>query len=154
MFHSSNPTLFGRPMSVLAESRALRSTVSELRSVCLSLMGRTPRAFVDADRALTDFSGRLSSYFDAKESSAHFRTIVEECPSLGERASSVVQNHESLKQSVSWVLGLTARANATRLARHIGTVLDKFERHEDAESELLQDFFLMAGEKTDREVRS
>ncbi len=154
MFHSSNPSLFGRPTSVRSESRALRSTVSELRSVCVSLLGRGPRAFVDADRALADFAGRLSTYFDAGQAAPYFKTIVEECPSLGARATSIERDHQHLKQSVDWVRGLTNRANPTRLARHIGTVLDRFEEHEDAEKALLQDFFLRAGEAANREVRS
>jgi hypothetical protein len=154
MFHSSNPSFFGRPTGVSSESLALRSTVSELRGVCLSLLRRGPRAFVDADRALADFAGRLSSYFDAGQGAPYFKTIVEVCPSLGARATSIEQDHEALMQSVDWVRGLTARANATRLARHIGGVLDRFEEHERAETALLQDFFLCAGEEANGEVRT
>lgn len=153
MFHSSNPSLFGRPTSVRSESGALRSTVSELRRICLALLSRGPRAFVDADRALAEFAGRLSSYFDAGQATPYFKIIVEECPSLGARATSLEQDHESLKQSVDWVRGLSTRANPTRLARHIGGVLDRFEEHEHAETALLQDFFLRAGEEANREVR-
>lgn len=153
MFHSVNPSFFGRPLGVISGSRSLRSTVSELRGVCLSLMGRTPRAFVDAHRALSDLSVRLSGYFDSHESAEHFKAIAEECPSLRARADTVEQGHEDLKESVTLLRDLVRHANASRLARRIGRVLDRLEQHEHAESELLQEFFLRAGERTNREVR-
>ena len=145
MFHSTNPSLFGRPAPVLSGSRELRLSVLELRRVCVSLMGRTPRAFVEADTALTDLFSRLSVYFEAVENNAYFHTIAQECPSLRDRASAVEGEHENLKQSVSSLRDLAWNANATRLARHIGSVLDRLEQHENAETELLQDFFLRAG---------
>ena len=153
MFHSTNPSLFGRPASVLSESHGLRLSVSELRRVCMSLMSRTPRAFGEADSGLSELSSRLSAYFNVVESNAHFRAIAEECPSLRNRASAVEKEHEDLKQSVTWLRDLALHANATRLARRIGSVLDRLEQHEHAEKELLQDFFLRAGEAEHRALR-
>src|ERR1051325_4676206 len=135
MFHSMNPSLFGRPASVLSESRRLRSSVLELRRVCVSLMGRTPRAFVEADAGLTDLFRRLSVYFDIAENEAYFHAIAEECPSLRDRSSAVGREHEDLKHSVSSLRDLACHANATRLAKHIGSVLDRLEQHENAETE-------------------
>ncbi len=154
MFHSANPTLFGRQAIVRSEYRGLRLSVLELRRICVSLMGRTPRAFVEADGALSDLSSRLSVYFDAVENHTYFETIGQECPSLQGRAGAVWKEHEDLKQSVSSLRDLAWHANATRLARHIGSVLDRLEQHENAETELLQDFFLRAGEAGSRQVRS
>ena len=153
MFHSTNPSLFGRPASVLSESRGLRLSVLELRRVCVSLMGRTPRAFVEADTGLSDLFTRLSVYFDIAENDANFQAIAQECPSLRDRASAVGREREDLKQSVSSLRDLAWHANATRLARHIGSVLDRLEHHENAETELLRDFFLRNGEPGSREVR-
>jgi len=116
-------------------------------------MGRTPRAFVEADSALTDLSSRLSVYFDVVMNNAHFQAIALECPSLRDRASAVGREHEELKQSVGSLRDLAWHANATRLAKHIGSLLDRLEQHEDNEAELLQDFFIRAGEVTSREVR-
>jgi hypothetical protein len=146
VFHSTNPSFFGRPASVLSESRQLRLSVLELRRVCVSLMGRMPRAFVDADAGLSDLFRRLSVYFDIAENDAHFQAIAEECPSLRDRASAIGKEHEDLKHSVSSLRDLASRANATRLAKHIGSVLDRLEQHEIAETELLQDFFRRSGE--------
>src|ERR1041385_4548496 len=88
MFHSTNPSLFGRPATVRAECRGLRLTVLELRRVCVSLMGRTPRAFVEANCGLSDLFNRLAVCFDAVENHTYFETIRRECPSLpGDRKS-------------------------------------------------------------------
>jgi hypothetical protein len=116
-------------------------------------MGRTPRAFVEADSGLTDLFGRLSVYFDAVENHTYFETIGQECPSLRGRATAVQKEREDLKEVVSSLRDLAWHANATRLARHIGSVLDRLAQHENAETELLQDFFLRAGEANSREVR-
>jgi len=153
MFQSTNRSLFGRPASVLSESRGLRLSVLALRRVCVSLMGRTPRAFVEAGSGLSELSNRLSAYFNVVDNNAHFRAIAKECPSLRDRASVVEKEHEDLKQSVTSLRDLAWHANATRLAKHIGSVLDRFEQHEDAETELLQDFFLRAGEAGPRGAR-
>jgi hypothetical protein len=152
MFHSSNPSLFGRSMDVASQSHELRSTVSKLRSVCLSLLGREPPAFASARLGLSDLAGHMSVYFDTEKSAAHFKAIVEECPSLEAQARSVERNREDLKQSVAWLGGLVSHANATRLARHIGSLLDRFEKHEHTENELLQDFFRKSGEPASKRV--
>jgi hypothetical protein len=116
-------------------------------------MGRTPRAFVEADDALSDLSSRLSLYFDVVQNQTYFETIRRECPSLQGRAGAVEKEHADLKESVSSLRDLAWHANATRLARHIGSVLDRLEQNENAETELLQDFFLRVGEASSRQVR-
>jgi hypothetical protein len=146
VFHSKNPSLFGRPASVLAESLGLRLSVLELRRVCVSLMGRTPRAFVEADSGLADLFSRLSIYFDIAENDAYFQAMTLECPGLRDRANALGREHEDLKCSVGSLRDLAWSANATRLAKHIGSVLDRLQQHENAEAELLQDFFVRSGE--------
>lgn len=147
MFHSLNPSLFGRAADIASESRELRGTVSKLRSVCMSLLGREPRALAEARLSLSDLGRHLSAYFDANTSAGHFRAIVDECPSLEARAGSVERDRGDLKLSVIWLGDLVKHANATRIARHIGSLLDRFETHEQAERELLQDFFRSLGER-------
>jgi hypothetical protein len=149
MFHSSNPSLFGRPASVLCGANALQSTVFELRGACASLSSNAPHAFLSTFRLLSDFAGQLSGYFEATGSADHFDAISEECPNLGPRARVVQQGHEELRVSVAAAKSLGRGPDTIctlGFSRHVGRLLDDFEEHEHAERRLLQDFFLSAGD--------
>jgi len=149
MFHATNPTLFGRPESVLSRSRALQSTVSDLRRASSCLSSNLPDAYLTAFRLLSDVSGQLSGYFEAMESARYFDAIARECPSLEGRARVLERAHGHLKKSFSSANALARGGEkiCTRsLSAHIEDLLDEFAEHEQAEGELLQDFFLRAGE--------
>ena len=145
MFHSTNPSLFGRPDGVLSRVYALRASVITLRGVSVSLRGENSRAYVAAGRALGDFSATLSTYFDAEENGGYFAGIVDDCPDFKSRISSPEETHGHLRESIASVRRMATRAERSQmpaLARHIDRILDDLERHEHAENELLQDFFL------------
>ena len=148
MFHSSNPSLFGRPDSVLRGSRSIEYTVSELRGACTLLSSNVPHAFSATLHLLTYFSRQLSSYFDGAESSNHFDAIATGCPSLARRARVVERDHEALRKSFAAVekVGGLEKVCTLGLARHVTNLLDLFEEHEDAERLLLQDFFVRVGD--------
>jgi hypothetical protein len=150
MFHATNPTLFGRPESVLSGSRALQSTASELRGATGAMSSsNTPETFFAALRLLGNFSGQLSGYFEATESAPYFNAIARECPSLEVRARGLERAHEHLKKSFARASALARGGEkicVAGLSAHIDHLLDGFEQHEDAEGALLQDFFLRAGE--------
>ncbi|HVU05848.1 MAG TPA: hypothetical protein VHE30_29065 [Polyangiaceae bacterium] len=149
MFHETNPTLFGRPDSVLTGTRALQSTLSELRAANTCLAHNLPDAFFATRRLLSDFSTQLSGYFDVSESARHFNAIARECPSLEHRARVLERAHRLLKRSFA-----TAGEPALRrekvctlaFSARIDGLLEDFEEHEHAERELLQDFFNRIGE--------
>jgi len=149
MFHRANPSLFGRPDSVVRGSRALRSTASELREACASSSEGEPQAFLRTFRLLSDFSRQLSSYFDATTSANHFDAISEDCPSLASRARDVEWGHEELRASFAVTTtpgpGLATMCTLG-FSRHVADLLDRFEEHEHSERRLLQDFFLRTGE--------
>jgi len=143
MFHSSNPTLFGRPNGVLAETEALWRTLAGLRRVSGALLGSASQATIEARRLLATFSTNLSTYFDTAESRGYFGTIVAECPDLEDRVTAIGQAREDLQTSVTSVRRLAFRTeDSAELGRRIGGVVEGFEKHEHSESELLRRFFL------------
>jgi hypothetical protein len=145
MFHSFNPSLFGRPSGVLAETRALESSIAALRAVSVSLRELKDSARDDAGPVLADFAARLSVYFDAEEGGGYFETIAGGNSQLQSRVADLGDVHEKLRDSVS-----SARRKAhsssdydmANLGGHIDRIIDEFERHEDEERALLQEFFL------------
>lgn len=150
MFHSSNPTLFGRTGGVLGESEALRRTIGGLRRVSHELSENMAPATIEARRLLAALSTSLSRYFDASEASGYFATILAACPGLVERISTLCEDRERLQFSVTSVRRLAFRTtDAAELVLGIDGVLEGFEEHERSERELLQRFFLAGGKQID-----
>ncbi|HEX4337823.1 MAG TPA: hypothetical protein VH062_18060 [Polyangiaceae bacterium] len=142
MFHSSNPTLFGRPEGVLAETEALHSTLAGLRRVSNSLIGNVAQARIEARRLLATFSSVLARYFNGAESGAYFGAILAEYPHLAKRVSALGSSRADLQGSVTSVRRLAFRdADTAELGRRIDGVIDVFEEHERSEAALLRDFF-------------
>jgi hypothetical protein len=143
MFHSSHPTLFGRPAGVHSETEALRSTIAGLRRVSAFPLSYTPQATIETQSLLSDFSAALSTYFDAEEASGYFGMMTAEYPGLERQVVVLQQAHVDFRDAVASLRQLARDGTETAdLARRIGIVIDDFEQHEHAESDLLDDFFL------------
>jgi len=157
MFHTTNPTLFGRPQGVLSRRRALQSTLSDLRTANSCLSSNLPDAFFATLRLMSDFSSQLSGYFEVTESEGHFNAIARECPSLERRARVLEQAHDRLKESFATAISPAAgreKVCTLALSARIDGLLDDFEQHEQAEGELLRDFFQRAGEAASGEAEA
>jgi hypothetical protein len=153
MFHSANPTLFGRTDGVLGESEVLGRTISGLRRVSHDLSEDVGPATIEARRLLAALSTSLSSYFDAMEANGYFATIAAECPGLLERVHALCEDRERLQLSVTSVRRLAFRTtDAVELGLRIDGVLEGFEEHERSECELLQRFFLAGGKQSDNRL--
>ena len=150
MFHSANPSLFGRTEGVLGASEALRRTIGGLRRVSHELAGDAGPATIEARRLLAALSTSLSSCFDATEANGYFAAILAACPSLAERVRALCKDRARLQLSVTAVRRLAFRTtDAAALGLRIGGVLEGFEEHERSECELLQQFFLAGGKQID-----
>jgi hypothetical protein len=146
MFHSSNPTLFGRPPGVLADADALASAVSTLREVGISLQGGgiSARA-LSASHALTRISDHLSAYLDAEEGSGYLNAIGAQSALFRFRVNALETAHRELRDAVSsaeqWAAVLSD-SDAPEFGRRIANIVDQLEQHDEAERDLFQDFFL------------
>lgn len=143
MFHSQNPTLFGRPELVVAETEILRSTIGRLRLLCHLLQSEGSCSVLEARHLLSDFSAQLSVYFGAEEDNGYFGTITVDCPSLGPQVVALEHAHDELRDSVASLRRFARDEGETiELGCRIEHVLDGFEQHEHKENDLLQEFFL------------
>jgi hypothetical protein len=150
MFHSSNPTLFGRTEGVLGESELLSRTIGGLRRNSHELAENVDQANIEARRLLATLSTSLSAYFDAVEANGYFATIVADCPGLGQRVQALCEAREHLQLSVTSARRLAfCTTDAAELGQRIGGVLDGLEAHERSERDLLQRFFLSGGKRSD-----
>lgn len=145
MFHSNNPTLFGRPERIVAGAEALRSTILGLRRVSLSLLGAVPPSALEARGLLSDFSAQLSVYFGAEEhsDSGYYGTIGAGYPEVEGKVDGIERSHDELRDSVASIRRFARDGGEAReLGHRIDGVVDGFERQEHEENELLQEFFL------------
>lgn len=141
MFHSMNPTLFGRPAGVLSEAESLLGTITELRRVSGVLMARAPHGTMHARLLLSDLSAQVSTYFDAEEQGGYFQTIVTDRPDLGPRVALLSAAHDELRESVASLRRLAHDGSEPMsLGRGIADVIDALEGHEALERALLQEF--------------
>lgn len=153
MFHSANPTLFGRTDGVLGESEAIWRTIAGLRRVSHELSENVAPATIEARRLLAALSTSLSSYFDATEANGYFATILTACPGLVERVRVLCEGRERLQLSVTSVRRLAFRTrDATELGLRIDGVLEGFEEHERSECHLLQRYFLAGTKQTNNRL--
>lgn len=153
MFHSSNPTLFGRTDGVLGQSEVLWRTIGGLRRVSHELSENMGESTIEARRLLAALSMSLSTYFDTTEANGYFATIVAECPSFLERVRALCEARHELQLSVTTVRRLAFRTvDASELGLRISGVVDGFEAHERSECELLQKFFVAGGKHIDSRV--
>lgn len=143
MFHATNPTLFGRPEGVLSETEALQSTLVQLRSVAAALTARAPRAPLVARRLLATFAANLRMYFALEDATRYFGAMESHYPFLGPQVAATARTRKRLRDSVT-ALRRLARLNPDLpdLGPRIITVVKAFERQEQAENELLQEYFL------------
>jgi hypothetical protein len=148
MFHSSNPSLFGRGDSVLSTIYALRASVAVLRRISLSLQDEMSPDYAAASGALSDLSSTLATYFDAEESGGYFAGNVDDCPEFQGRIHKLEETHEHLRDTIASALHMADRGERSEmpgLGRDIDCILEQLEQHERAENELMQDFFLSDG---------
>ncbi len=144
MFHSKNPSLFGRPSGAIAVVRELMSSADALRDFSVSLIADDSGAAPGAGRMLSQFEGQLCAYFDAEESSGYFDRLSETDETFRTRVDAFQRTRDGLRLDVACLghlLRSTVAADTCDLGHRIGGVIDEFDRHEDAETELLQDFF-------------
>jgi hypothetical protein len=146
MFHSSNPSLFGRPSSVVKEMRALESAVTALREVGGSLRrGVVPVRGRRAHRALMCLSAHLAAYLDAEEGSGYLGAIASQSADLQSRVSALEGAHERLRHTVSSAAERAStlrNAEAPELGRCLAGIVHDLEEHDETERILLQDFFV------------
>lgn len=145
MFHSVNPSEFGRG-DVRSEVKALQSTLSELSTVCDSLLGDAPHAMPLLSQLLADFALQLSVYFDIEER-GDYRMMLVDRPGLRMRVTRLEKRHEGLRDSVASMSHLAHGSGSSGmylrdLRSGIWTIVDEFENQERAERALVQDFFL------------
>lgn len=143
MFHSNNPTLFGRPNGIVTGAFALRSTIARLRALSRSLATDVPHEAAEARELLSGFADQLSGYFDAEETGSYYGTILAGHPGPDAKAEGLERGHDVLRDLVASVRRFARDGGESReLGRRIDLVVDDFERQEHEENDLLQEFFL------------
>ncbi len=136
--------LAGITEAVLEGHAELDKTVSRLRGLCVALHdGHTP---ADGDPAslIEEFEAQLLPHFAAEEAEEFFGSLVTDQPSLLKRVELLQDDHIGMAEALD-ALQNFAESGPTGpdLAVRITQFLDRFDAHEHAENELMQEFFLL-----------
>jgi hypothetical protein len=130
------PNLFGRASSVQADHEHLKHTWARLRELTGAQGG------VVSDQRTWDlvrgFAAELLAHFSAEETD-YFVALRDEQPALAPRIEHLQADHAAIRGLLAELLALEARSR--NLEQPLRVVLDRLEKHEHAETTLLQEFF-------------
>jgi len=144
---TSLPSLFGRFTALSSERGRLDVTLRCLDDLCTALASE--RAALGCDiyplAVIADLLVDLSQHFAAEERDAYFGTIVLEQPSLLPRVVELKAEHDALLRTIA-ELGTIAADDHRRseLLAPALRMVARLQSHEHAESELLQEYFLVS----------
>jgi hemerythrin len=135
------PNLFGRATAVAADHAHLRTVWKSLREI-LNSGGLAFHPRVDAWKLIDEFASELKEHFAAEEADGYFGALVDERPVLHALVDRLRQEHREMLELVAILL---APVEGTEAASELDSVmrdlLDRFQRHERAEAQMLQEFF-------------
>ena len=137
----SVPDLFGRATAVAADHAHLRSIWKRLRALVHSgRLAEKPRA--DEWQLLDEFAGELRVHFAAEEADGYFGVLVEERPELRALVERLQGEHREILELVAKVFAQGDLAMSVgELDSGVRELLDRFQSHERAEAQMLQEFF-------------
>lgn len=134
------PAFFGRATAVLGQHAVLHETVRALRTWCASSRSRESRS--DLVELMNAFVGQLEAHFAAEESDGYFGTLLTTFPAASASIDRLRTEHASFLL-VARALRIQAPEPASQLEVYtsLRNLLDALDRHERAESLLLQHYF-------------
>jgi hypothetical protein len=137
------PTLFGR-LTLLFDSHERHLTVLEnLNAMCRAIeAGQAVPAELDPCRLLFELALELSAHFEIEESPAHFGVMARERPDLLPRVVDLKADHAGLLRALGRIDHIAAdKARWPELPLLVSAVREELTAHEQAESDLIQEFF-------------
>ena len=134
------PNLFGRATAVAADHAHLRTVWKRLREIVHSGgLAFHPRA--DASKLIDQFASELREHFAAEEADGYFGALVDERPELHTLVERLRQEHREMLELVAALLAPLEGGEASDRDSVMRDLLDRFQHHERAEAQMLQEFF-------------
>lgn len=137
----AHPDLFGRATAVAADHAHLRTVWKSLREILRSGgLAFHPRAH--AWQLVSEFASELSEHFAAEEADGYFGALVVERPELNALVERLRSEHQEMLEIVGRLLVAGEQAWVTAdVDSEMRELLDRFQSHERAEAQMLQEFF-------------
>lgn len=146
---SAAPTAPENELAAIAEAvleghAELDRTVSQLRELCVALCCNQAPADPGPAALIEEFEAQLILHLAAEEAEEFFGSLVTEQPSLLQRVERLQAEHVEMAEALDRLREFAKRGPpGPGLAGRITQFLDRFDTHEHAENELMQEFFLL-----------
>lgn len=139
----SIPTLFGRATTVLGQHATLHVLLDRLRDACGSVADGCSEPGVDRRRLIEELHEKLRIHFAAEEDEGYFGMVVSASPALSGQVTRLREEHEEFLSVVQRLLALAEAApDREAFTDTLRGFLERFNAHERAENQLLQEFLL------------
>ena len=143
------PSLFGRFTALHRDHQHLDGLVKRLVAMCDALSERpdvAPPPELDPEKLIPEWGIDLSRHFAAEEGMRYFGTLVAEQPALSAAIGDLRADHTAMLEAIERLLQLAAdEERRDELVLRTRNLLDRFRKHERAETLLLREFFDVYG---------
>jgi hypothetical protein len=143
------PSLFGRFTALHRDHQHLDGLVKSLVAMCDALSERpdvAPPPELDPEKLIPEWGIDLSRHFAAEEGMRYFGTLVAEQPALSAAIGDLRADHTAMLEAIERLLQLAPdEGRRDELVLRTRDLLDRFRKHERAETLLLREFFDVYG---------
>lgn len=143
--HPELPSLFGRFTALHRDHQHLDELVKKLSAMCDALTDRpdvAPPPELDPKQLIPEWGVDLSRHFSAEEGMRYFGALVSERPALAAAIGDLRADHAAMLESIERLLTLAPdEGRRDELVLWTRDLLDRFRKHERAETQLLGEFF-------------
>lgn len=140
----SLPTLFGRATAVLGEHPTFDRTIHRLRELCDVLGDEAAPPISERCRLMDELLSRMHAHFAAEETD-YFATLISACPSVAANVNELSREHREFMTDAQWLRAAFDRdVPITEIQPKLASFIERFIKHEQTETLLLQEFLTRA----------
>ena len=130
-------------MAMHGEHAALRVTFARLRASCAAPADENALGGLGLHVLIDELREQLRAHFAAEEAGDYFGTLEADCPVLRPRIALLRAEHAEMFEAIKALHAACRQMNRRAdMAADLERLWERLQAHEDAESQLIQEFFL------------
>lgn len=122
---------------------ALDRSISRLRALGAAVGRDEPSDEPELRRLVGHLRLQLTVHFETEESDDAFAALIADQPRLLRRVAALRTEHVEMTEALAGLVELATIGRSAELCARLAPLLDRFDAHERAETDLLQDLVLV-----------